>query len=345
MTFNQKINIILLICISILFSACGEDSHKTVEAPEEIRKSINPVIDKLNAAIKENIEDADLYFQRGEAYKEVQGYDEAIADLEKAISLSPDTPEYYHILADYYMDYFRSRKALQTMETAGLKFSERIPTLLKLAEFYLILKEHPSAHRTLDRIKKIQPLNAEMFFMRGMVYEDEGKIPDAISALRFAVENNSDFTDAYVKLGELNAEKDSKLALQFYENALRTAPENVEVLMAKAYHLSNVMNDLKGSQEVYRAIHKLDPRNKMAWHNSGLVYMDMDSLVQAKRQFTFAIKVSPIAVESYYYRGIASEMMGDVSAARDDYEQVTRMNPSFKPAKEGLARVSAGVKQ
>ena len=307
--------------------------------------SLNEKIDKLNTQIKADPDNAELYVQRGAEMWEVQGFDQAIADLEKAVSLSPDTPEYYHQLADYYMDYFRSQQAVKTMETAGLKFLERIPTLLKLAEFYLIVKEYGAADRTLDRIEKIEPLNSEMFYMRAQVQKDQGNIEEAVSYLRFATENNPDFTDAYLKLGELTAESDPKLALQFYDNAVRTAPDNPDALMMKAYHLSNIMDKPAAAVDIYREVHKLDPQNEQAFYNSGLLYMDLDSLQRAYEQFTLAIKVSPTAAESYYYRGVTSEMRGDVSAAKSDYEQVTRLSPNFRAGREALERVSTQVAQ
>jgi len=345
---NFKIQVFVFALFSIFFVACGGDTNSnnaegTTE--EVILPSLNPEIDKLNEALKKNAEDATLYAKRGQALWDVQGYDEAIQDMEKAVELSSDTPEYYHTLANFYMDYFRSRKALKTMETAGLKFPERIPTLLKLSEFYFILKDYGAANRTLDRIQKISPLNAEMFYMRGTIAEEQGKLDEAESAYRFATENDPDMVDAYLKLGDLTALKDPKTALQYYNNALRTNPNNTDALTMKAFHLSNFMNDLEGAQDIYRDLLKVDPKNKTAYHNSGLLYLDMDSLDKAFFRFTEAIRVSPTAVESIYYRGVTAELKGDVSRAKDDYERATKMNPNFRVGKEALARVSALVKQ
>lgn len=338
----MKIKIFFFALFPILWLSCGDDAAEQTQA-EFIAPSLSPEIDQLNKDIEADAENAALYAKRAEAMWDVQGYDEAIADMEKAVDLSPDTPEYYHTLANFYMDYFRSRQALKTMETAGLKFPERIPTLLKLSEFYLILRNHDAAFRTLDRIQKISPLNAEMFYMRGVVHEDKKEIDSAISAFRFATENDPDMLDAYLKLGNLTASTDPKTALQYFNNAVRIAPKNTDALALKAYHLSNYMNDLPAAQELYRQVLEIDDKNKTAYHNSGLLYLDMDSFDLAKQRFTGAIKASPTAVESYYYRGVTAELSGDVSAAKDDYLKVTKMNPGFKVGQEALERVSKQV--
>jgi tetratricopeptide (TPR) repeat protein len=344
---NFKIQLFAFVLLSFFITACGDsNSNHSGDAQEEIiLPSLSPELDKLNAAIKENSEDASLYAQRGQALWDVQGYDEAIKDMEKAVELSSDTPEYYHTLANFYMDYFRSRKAIKTMETAGLKFPERIPTLLKLSEFYLILKNYDASERTLDRIQKISPLNAEMFYMRGSLAEERGNLEEAISAYRFATEHDPDMIDAYLKLGDLTALKTPKTALQYYDNAIRIDPKNTDALTMKAWHLSNVMNKIEDAQDIYRDLIKIDAKNKTAYHNSGLLYLDMDSLDRAYVRFTEAIKVSPTAVESIYYRGVTSELRGDVSAAKDDYERTTKMNPGFTVGQEALKRVSAQVQQ
>ena len=345
---NFKIQLFTFTLLSIFFVACGSDAssnNATGTTEETTLPSLNPEIDKLNIAIQESPEDAALYAERGQALWDVQGYDEAIKDMEKAVELSADTPEYYHSLANFYMDYFRSRKALKIMETAGMKFPERIPTLLKLSEFYLILKDYGAANRTLDRIQKVSPLNAEMFYMRGTIAEEQGKLEEAESAYRFATENNPDMVDAYLKLGDLTALTDPKTALKYYNNAIRVNPENIDALTMKAFHLSNIMNNLEEAQDIYRDLLKIDPKNKTAYHNSGLLYLDMDSLDRASIRFTEAIKASPTAVESIYYRGVTSELKGDVSAAKDDYERAIKMNPGFEVGKEALARVSAQVQQ
>ncbi|MGK0363240.1 MAG: tetratricopeptide (TPR) repeat protein [Saprospiraceae bacterium] len=345
---NFKIQLFAFTLLSIFFVACGDDASSNNAAgttEETTLPSLSPEIDKLNIAIQEAPKNAVLYAERGQALWDVQGYDEAIKDMERAVELSTDTPEYYHTLANFYMDYFRSRKALKTMETAGLKFPVRIPTLLKLTEFYLILKDYGAANRTLDRIQKVSPLNAEMFYMRGAVAEDQGDVEVAESAYRFATENDPDMIDAYLKLGDLTALKAPKTALQYYNNAIRIDPKNTDALTMKAFHLSNIMNNLEEAQVIYRDLLKIDSKNKTAYHNSGLLYLDMDSLDRAFMRFTEAIKASPTAVESIYYRGVTSELKGDVSAAKDDYEQVTKMNPGFTVGKEALARVSAQVQQ
>ncbi|MBI1227446.1 MAG: tetratricopeptide repeat protein [Bacteroidetes bacterium] len=331
---------ILLAALTVLlfFSACGNEP-KTPESTEPIVTGGTPQIQDLSKKIVKDSSNASLYATRGALWYENENYDEGITDLEKAIQLDSTKPEYYHILADIYMDYYKSRQGLEVMERAGIRFPDRIPTLLKLAEYQLIVKQDIQALATLQRIQQREPLNPEMFFMFGNVFADMGKTDQAITAYQSAVENDPKLVDAWVKLANLLADKDSPAAAKYFDNAIKADSTNVSALHAKAYYLSNKKNDLKGAIELYRKINIVDPQYAEGYYNVGLIYLDMDSVQQAYKSFDLAVKVSPEFAEAYYHRGLAAEMKGDKTQAKLDYENTLRFDPDFAAAKEGVQRL------
>ncbi len=331
---------ILLAALSVLllFAACG-DAPKTTEPAEPTATGTTPQIQDLSKKITKDSTNASLYATRGALWYEYENLDEGISDMEKAIQLDSTKPEYYHILADIYMDYYKSRQGLAVMERAGLRFPERIPTLLKLAEYQLIVKQDIQALATLQRIQQRQPLNPEMFFMFGNVFSDMGKNDQAITAYQSAVENDPKLVDAWVKLANLLAEKGSPVAGRYFDNALKADSNNVAALHAKAYYLSNKKDDLKGAIELYHKINVIDPQYAEGYYNIGLIYLDMDSVQQAYKSFDLAIKVSPEFAEAYFHRGLAAEMKGEKAQARSDYENTLRIDPNFEGAKAGVARM------
>ncbi len=324
--------------VLVLFSACG-NGPKTPEPAEPAVMGGTPQIQDITKKIGETPTNASLYATRGALWYENENYDEGIADLEKAIQIDSTKPEYYHVLADIYMDYYKSRQGLAVMEKAGLRFPDRTPTLLKLSEFQLIVKQDIQALATLQRIQQREPLNPEMFFMFGNVFSDMGKTDQAITAYQSAVENNPKLVDAWVKLANLLADKDSPAAGKYYDNAIKADSMDVSALHAKAYYLSNKKNDLKGAIELYRKINVVDPQYAEGYYNVGLIYLDMDSVQQAYKSFDLAVKVSPEFAEAYYHRGLAAEMKGDKVQALSDYENVLRFSPDFAGAKEGVKRL------
>lgn len=299
-----------------------------------------PQIEELTQKIVSSPGNASLYATRGALWYESENFDEGIADLEKAIQLDSTKPEYYHLLADVYMDYYKSRQGLAIMERAAAAFPQRVNTYLKLAEFQLILKKHTDALLSLEHIRTIEPLNSEMFFMFGNVFADMGKTEQAITAYQSAVENNPKLVDAWVKLANLLAEKNDPKAEKYYDNAIRVDSNSITAFHAKAYFLANKKNDLQGAIQLFKKTNIIDPQYADGYYNAGLIYLDLDSTDQAYKCFDLAVKFAPTFAEAYYHRGLVAESMGNLTQARSDYDNVLRLDPDFESAKQALSRIN-----
>ena len=333
-TFIKIITLSLL-----LFSiSCDEASPQKItnNHATTIQKTGNPAVDGLSAKITNAPNDATLYAARAGAWLELEGFDQAIEDLQKAISIDSLKPEYHHVLADIYMDYYKSRLALLTLEKAAIIFPKGIPTLLKLTEFQWILKQYDDALFTLERIRGIDPTNAEMFFMFGNIYRDKEDIAKSKANYQKAVENDPDLLDAWVSLGYILADEKNPLAEKYIDNALRVDSNNVAALHAKAYYLSNHKNDLEGSIKYFKKINIVNPQYEDGYYNLGLVYLDAGRVEEAWESFNLAIQIAPTFVEAYYYRGIASKMKGDKAAAKSDLQQALNLQPEFQRARDEL---------
>ncbi len=334
-------NYLTMMSLALLLGlfACKDSSNQSEKATTTTTSVGIPAIEDLNKKIEAMPGSAELHAARGYLWYEAENYDESIADLEKAIQLDSTRAEYFHTLADVYLDYYKSRKALNVMERAGVAFPKRIPTLLKLAEFQLIVKQHPQALFTLERIKQIDPLNPEMFLMFGNVFFDMGKNDQAITAYQSAVENNPDLIDAWIKLGTLLADKGSPIAEKYFDNALRVDSNNVDALHAKAYFLSNKKDDLNGAIKLYKKINTIDQQYVDGYYNLGLIYLDMDSLDQAYKSFDLAIKFDPAFPGAYYHRGHTAERQGKKEQAQSDFNNTLSLDPDYEAAKVGLRRL------
>lgn len=335
---NSTVFFFAILIAGFLFG-CSEDKKAPPSGNDRVVQSTDPTIQKLSAAIEQDPNNPELYAQRGAMFYELENYDEGIKDLSKAIELDSLQPQYYHLLADVYLDYYRSKLALNTMQLAATKFPKRIPTLLKLAEFQWILKQYNDALFTLERIRVIDPLNSEMFFMFGNVFKDMGRTDEAINAYQSCVENDPENIDAWIELGRLIAEKNIPAAERYFDNALRVDSNNVLALHSKAYYLANQKNDLEAALKLYKKINIVDPQYVGGYYNAGLLYLDMDSLEQAYKSFDLAVQVDPSFAAAYYHRGVTAELMGNNEQAASDYSTVLRLDPNFQSAKAAVERL------
>ena len=189
--------------------------------------------------------------------------------------------------------------------------------------------------KAIDRVLKIDPQNAEAYFMFGMNFEERQDTVRAINSYQKAVELDANIVDGWINLGQLYAGLGDPLALRYFDNATRVAPNNITALHAKADYLT-ATNDLEGAIELYRKIITVDPQYDEAYFNSGLLYLDMDSVAQAEKQFDLTVKTSPTHIRAYYFRGLSREMQGKAAEAKTDYEQALRMAPDYEQAQERL---------
>ncbi len=319
-------------------SLCKHEKKAPDAMPAGAAANASPLVLDLSRQIAAEPHNDSLLFLRGKAYYEEGSYDPAISDVALAMQIDSTKPPYFHLLADVFMDYYKSREGLRVMEMAAQHFPGRIPTLLKLAEFQLILKMHSEALGSIDKIFKKDPQNAEAWFMTGQICKDMGQTDRAITSYKRCISISPDNLDAYISLGQIFTERKDKIALAYLENALRVDSNSLAARHAIGDYYSQT-GDLKKAVATYKDIINRDKNYQDAYLNLGLLYLDMDSLRLAKTHFDLALKVDPLFIKAFYYRGVAEEKLGETAAALNDYDQAARNAPGYTEAEEAFARL------
>ena len=331
----KTITLFASLLFALLVISCSTDS-KPVQ--EEVKLTGNPAIDKISTEIINEPENALLYAQRAELFYENEGFDEAIQDLQVALRIDSVNVQFHHLLADVYMDYYKSKMALKTMERAAKLYPERIPTLLKLSEFYHILKMNEESMRTIDQILRIDPQNAEAFFMFGLNFKELNDTNRAINSFQKAVDYNPDLIDAWINLGQLYTAVDPELAVKYLTTAMDVDPKSTLAIHAKADFLRG-QDDLTGAIDLYKKIGLIDQQYEEAYFNAGLLYMELDSIEEARGMFDITIGVAPMHAKAYFFRGLCYEKKGQKELARENYKQALRFKPNYELPKEQLEKL------
>lgn len=318
-----------------VWSAC--DRQEKQSAPETAATGY-PEIDAATAAIQASPNDPALYLRRAEAYNLHEGYDQAIRDLQKAIGIDSNFVEAYHLLADTYLDYYNSRMALNTLYDAVRRFPNRVPTLLKLTEFQFILQMYEAAGQTLGRILAMDPVNADAWFWKGMIARDEKKFPEAVRHFQKATELDPFLIDAWVECGKLLAKEKKPLAERYFRNAVELDSLNTAAWHSYAEYFQD-QGRYQDALDTYRRLVRIDPEYADAFYNSGLIFLEMDSIAKAREHFALAIKVEPTMAMAYLARGNTFELEGRKSEAMKDYEQALVLDPSLDRAQEALDKL------
>ena len=329
------------ICLALLWAACNDPKPTPAQLAAQAAAQEDPALAQLNALLEKDPQNDSLLYVRSQHYWEADVFDLALRDISEAMRLDSMRPAYYHLMADIYLDYSRpndSKRAIDIMTAAGKKFPERIPTLLKLTEFHLILQQHSMALYTLDRILKVDPQNADAFFMAGRVALDKRDTTNAIRSLQKSVQADASNADAWYFLGRILSDRNNPVAVQYYDNAFRVDSNFFEALEFKGAFYKR-RGDYPKAFEIYRNLIRRNPDYTYAYFDMGMMYLDIDSLTKAHDNFDIAIKTAPLFVKAYYYRGVANELQGKTDQALADYVQANKMSPNYPEAKEARDRL------
>ncbi|MFN0176223.1 MAG: tetratricopeptide repeat protein [Saprospiraceae bacterium] len=330
---------LVLVALAVWYFFPKKESAPASQVAQELQG--DPQLTELTAQLVKDPNNDTLLYLRATAYYKLDAFDEAMADLERAMKRDSMQPAYYHLLADILLDYARpndSRKAIEVLKLAAQRFPDRISTLLKLSEFQLIVRKHNDALATLDKVLQRDPQNAEAFYMAGRVALDKGDTTNAVASLQKSVKIDVDNADAWFFLGRIFSQRNNPVALQYFDNALRVDSTYLEAQEFKAVFYKR-RGEFEKAFELYRDLILRDPDYANAYFDMGVIYLELDSFSKAYDNFNIATKVDPIFVKAYYYRGIASEKLGNLEGALADYKQASGMSPEYQEAQEAKARL------
>jgi len=326
--------------VVLLFSyACNNTSKDKKEIPAQQLDATQSSIKILSEKIKLNPKDGELYNQRASIYLQLKNIDSAFRDINRALMIDSVKADYLSTLSDVYMASGRVQNALAALEKA-LKFEpDNIVALLKKAELHLYFEQYGKTMDLTEKVLKLDINNSKAYFIRGMTFKLKGDTADAIKNIQKTVELDQENYNAFMQLGILYAAKRNKMAVEYYNNALKLNPKSIEAFYALGmfYQDNGFLNEALSS---YTNLLLIDSTYKFAHYNMGyihLVYLKMYK--EAIKYFNKAIKFAPDYYEAYYNRGYCFELLGDILNARKDYKKALEIKNNYEMAIEGLNRL------
>jgi tetratricopeptide (TPR) repeat protein len=199
------------------------------------------------------------YYDRGNAYKNRQQYDRALADYSDALKLDP---KYAHAYLN-----------------RGISFAGKGDSRSALAD--------------LTHAIQLDPGQKFAYFNRGLVYRAEGDYRAAIADYDAAIKRDADFADAYESRGfAYRLQGDIDRAIADYSEAIKR-----DSTLVAAYNDRGSAYRLKGDfdraiADYAQAIQR-DPKSAAAYYRRGYVYYLTGALPKALADLTEANALSP----------------------------------------------------
>jgi putative PEP-CTERM system TPR-repeat lipoprotein len=248
--------------------------------------------------------------------------------LQNALRKDPDNIEASYLLGVIYVQTGEAAPAEIALRKAlggDIEPAQIVPhlarSLLLQRKFQQLLNEIPEASES-----------AELIGLRGRAQLALGRLSDARSSFRHALELQPDFPDALIgQAGLAVAEKDTDAALGFVGRALAVAPRNVEAWLLKG----DLLRSRKAHEQAlsaYGQALEIEPGNVIARVRRATMDLDLGKLHAAQADIDVVKRIAPGSTHAYYAQGLLDFRKGDYAAARASVEQVLRGEPDHMPS-------------
>ncbi len=328
--------IVGLVLITLCFTACSDDNKdKAKILSNEEYYLADSAIARLTQALESRPGDANLWYERAKAFHRLNAYDEAIGDMSAAMNIDTANVTYHLFLSDVYIEYFKSRLALNTLLRASVLFPDNVDVLLKLSELQLTLKLYSESMATLDQLLRNDPQNAQAYYLMGNNFKEQKDTALAVGAYQKAVNFDPDQRDAWIHLATLRGARKEKNVERYFDAAILADKSGYVAKMAKAEYWWGE-GRVEEAKVLYREIIESNPESEDNHFNLGLILMEQDSLTLAKSCFNKTLNIKPSFYKALYYRGLIYEKQGMKDSARADYQQSLEIMPTFEKPKAAL---------
>ena len=154
-----------------------------------------PKIDQLTARIDKNPGDAELFYQRSQAYMAIRYLPHAIADLQRALAINTSESKYFIALAGLFEEMNEVNRAIETVKKA-LEFEDgNVDLLILSGKYKFYMQQYPAALADLNKALDKGLFNPKIYFLKGLIHKEVRDTTKSISAFQTAIEQNPQYYD------------------------------------------------------------------------------------------------------------------------------------------------------
>jgi len=185
------------------------------------QKNFNDAITQINKAISLNPSHHALYNNLGVAYKETEKYESAIENFKRAIEIKPNYAEAYNNL--------------------GIIFKKKY--------------QYNEAYNNYQKAIELNPNYAESYNNLGLLYGDTKRYEEAIINFSKAIELNKNYIDAYKNRANIySLYKKQPLAIKDYNKLKTLEPEKENIYESLIFFNKNQICEWKDYKKILRKI-------------------------------------------------------------------------------------------
>lgn len=277
---------------------------------------------ELDTALTQGFRAEDVYKIRWLLHFNNKDFDAAMADLRPLLELDPRNLTYLSHLGEISFAKGDYATALDAYQKAALIDANRGDTFYQIAEVQAKLGNIPGQGDAAEEaIKKNTQFLAESLLLLGDARQKQKRYPEAISAYRRALMAKPGVYQLYRTLADLyRGEGDFNEAIEISKEGLRKFPNDGYLYTDLGYYYS-MADRYQEAVDASEAGSRLLPKQPTAYTNLCRAYNDVKKYELAISTCKKALVLSPNDGETYFYMGRASEYLGRTDDAGRYYKQ------------------------
>jgi tetratricopeptide (TPR) repeat protein len=315
--------VLLLLCDSsrAQVAAVNEDFQQATEAMRAGR--LDEAGDRFSAITKKAPTSAEGFFNLGLVREEQGRFEEAIAALQKALTLKPRMrgANLFGGIAEFRLN--QLDKAVLSLKKETSLFPSDANAWMWLGVVQLAQERPEEAAGALDKAAKLAPDNTDILYHRGRAHLLVSK-----NSYAKMFKQDPRAWRVHQVIAQANSEADRHVdAVNEFEAAIKLAP-NQPGLNEELGSEYRSLGKLQEAEEAFRRELELDPYNVLAQYKLGVLLVEKNEAAKGKELIDAALKKKPGLLHSDYNLGRAEMQLGNDAAAAAHFERATSASAS-----------------
>lgn len=319
----------LFCLVAISTFSCGPKSEDTAKKP-------SPNIDTLYQKYPDSIP---IILRYGQYYFDKLNFEKAVPSATKAFRLDSNNLVVRMLYAEVLNN--KPDRTLEEVLVAQRHFGHIIKkepkntkALVGIASTYTMIQDFDKSFQYINEALKIDKKYRDAYVLKGTNYLQLNNIKLAKSSYETATQQDPEFYQAYLALGDLYAAEENKIALQYYTTAAQLQPNDIGVLYKLAY-AHQTFGNYNDALNVYRDMFQKDETFAMSLFQQGYIkHIHLNEIDSAMIYYNQAVLIEPKFVEAWHNLGLCYESKNNIPKALQSYSRALKLDPTFEKSRQ-----------
>jgi tetratricopeptide (TPR) repeat protein len=239
-----------------------------------------------------------------------------------------DVEEFMEI-SSYYMEKGNPRMARKSLEMGLQQHTQSTDLLLQKASVCSASGRLKEGHEALDIVELLEPLNDQVYLLRGQIYGQQRWSKEAIENYEKALKLSDEASDEiymdiafeYENLGNFDK------AIDALKMALKLNAENEAVLYELGFCYAAIEKEEEWAEFLQDYINE-HPYSETAWYNLGNAFYNLDLVEKAIESYDYCITINERFTSAYFNLGNAYLSLEQFDSAIEAYSHCLKLEDS-----------------